>query len=156
MVPDPLQGWFRTAISRPTGAGDPAPALLRLHGPGLPDLHARLRRGVRAADALHLDGADTAWLCVPAPASLGVRLALRFGLLAAGRMALASGQGARVSVCLVGVDPARPADALAALQSLPTELGADAGLALHALAGPWGPGWRCALPWPAARLLVAA
>jgi hypothetical protein len=155
LVPDPLQRWFQSAIGRPAGAGDPPHALLRLHAPGLEDLPARLRRGVRAADALHLDGGDTAWLCVPASGPLAVRLALRFGLLAAGRLAVASGPTARVRVCLLGVDPARPAEALAALQALAPDTAPAAGLALHTLAGPWGPAWQCTLPWPAARLLVA-
>jgi CheY-like chemotaxis protein len=155
LVPDPLQRWFQSAIGRPAGAGDPPPALLRLHAPGLEDLPARLRRGVRAADALHLGGGDTAWLCVPASGPLAVRLALRFGLLAAGRLAVASGPAARVGVCLQGVDPARPAEALAALQALPPAAAPAAGLALRTLAGPWGPAWQCTLPWPAVRLLVA-
>jgi CheY-like chemotaxis protein len=155
-TPDPLERWFRAATSRRVAAGDAPPALLRLHAPGLGELHARLRRGVRAADALHLDEADLAWLCVPASGPLALRLAVRFGLLAAGRLAIASGAAARVSVCLVGVDPARPSEALDAFRALPLDAPPMPGLAVRAVAGPWGPAWQCTLPWPAARLLVFA
>ncbi|MCZ8104770.1 MAG: response regulator [Burkholderiales bacterium] len=155
-TPDPLERWFRAAASRPAAAGEAPPALLRLHAPGLGELHARLRRGVRAADALHLDDADLAWLCVPASGPLALRLAVRFGLLAAGRLATASGAAARVSVCLVGVDPARRSETLEALRALPLEAPPAPGLAMRAVAGPWGPAWQCTLPWPAARLLVCA
>ncbi len=156
LVPDPLHRWFEAAIGRPGAPGDAPPALLRLYAPGLDALPARLRRGVRSADALHVEDADTAWLCVPASGPLALRLALRFGLLAAGRLAVgAAPQAARVSVCLQGVDTARPAEALAALQALAPEAVAGAGLAVRALAGPWGPAWHCTLPWPAVRLLIA-
>jgi len=158
-VPDPLVRWFDSAAERPLSPGDAPFVLIRLHAPGLAELPARLRRGVRSADALHVDGADTAWLCVPASAALAVRLSLRFGLLAAGRFALAPGTaGARVEVSVRSVDPARPADALAALRASPPQPplpGAMAGLQLRSLAGPAGPAWQCVLPWPAVRLLVA-
>jgi hypothetical protein len=111
---------------------------------------------VRAADALHLDDADLAWLCVPASGPLALRLAVRFGLLAAGRLAIASGPAARVSVCMIGVDPARPGEALGALRALPLETPPMPGLGMRAVSGPWGPAWQCTLPWPAARLLVSA
>jgi CheY-like chemotaxis protein len=155
-APDPLERWFRAATGRPAAAGEAPPALLRLHAPGLGELHARLRRGVRAADALHLDDADLAWLCVPASGPLALRLAVRFGLLAAGRLAISSGPAARVSVCMIGVDPARPGEALGALRTLPLETPPMPGLAMRAVSGPWGPAWQCTLPWPAARLLVSA
>ncbi len=161
-APDPLRSWLDAAVARSAAGAAPAadapPVLLRLHAPGLDALPARLRRGVRSADALHLEGADTAWLCVPASEALALRLALRFGLLAAGRQALESGPAAaRVAVCLQGIDPERAADALAALRALPPDIPAEPGLSVHVLAGPGGEGagWRCALPWPAARLLIA-
>jgi DNA-binding NarL/FixJ family response regulator len=155
LVPDPLPRWFQAATGR-HAAGDAAPVLLRLYAPGLDDLPARLRRGVRSADALHVDGPDTAWLCVPATGPVALRLALRFGLLAAGRPAGTSGlPGARVTICLHAVDPQRPGAALAALQSEGADLPGGAGLSIRAFAGAWGPGWDANLPWPAVRMLVA-
>ena len=153
---DPLRRWFEVAIARPSSPGDAPPALLRLDAPGLDAVPARLRRGVRAADALHVDGVDAAWLCVPASGPLALRLALRFGLLAAGRLAAVAGPAqAGVSVCLHAVDPARPGDALEALRALTPWAPPSAGLSLRVLAGPWGPAWQCGLPWPAVRLLVS-
>ncbi len=157
---DSLERWLEAATARPAATpasvADLPAVLLRLHAPGLDALPARLRRGVRSADALHVEGADTAWLCVPASPALALRLALRFGLLAAGRQALGSGPAAaRVAVCLLELDPDRPADALAALRDLPPDLPVEPGLSVHALEGPGSEGWRCALPWPAVRLLVA-
>lgn len=155
LVPDPLHRWFVAALARPAAAGDAPHALLRLHAPGLDDLPARLRRGVRGADALHVDGTDTAWLCVPASATLALRLGIRFGLLAAGRQAGAAGaSAARVSVCLQPVDPQHAVDALATLRVAPPGLPEPGGLAIGVGVGAWGPAWRCTLPWPAARLLI--
>lgn len=160
VAPDPLRPWLDAAVARSAAGAAPAadlrPVLLRLHAPGLDGLPARLRRGVRAADALHVEGADTAWLCVPASEALALRLALRFGLLAAGRQALESGAAAaRVAVWLLEIDPERAADALAALRSLPSDIPAEPGLSVHVLPAPGAEGWRCVFPWPAARLLIA-
>jgi CheY-like chemotaxis protein len=158
LVPDPLPRWFAAAAAAAGRAGTAAeatPALIRMFSPGLDDLPARLRRGVRAADALFVESVDTAWLCVPASAATALRLALRFGLLAAGRQAAASGTAAaRVSMCLHPVDPQRSGDALAALLASPPELAAAGGLTVRAFAGAWGPAWQCTLPWPAVRMLA--
>ena len=158
LVPDPLPRWFAAAAAAAGRAGasaEAAPALIRMSSPGLDDLPARLRRGVRAADALFVESVDTAWLCVPASAATALRLALRFGLLAAGRQAGASGTAAaRVSMCLHPVDPLRSGDALAALLASPPEPAAAGGLTVRAFAGAWGPSWQCTLPWPAVRLLA--
>jgi CheY-like chemotaxis protein len=155
LVPDPVPRWFAAAAGRPVAAGEAAPALIRMHAPGLDDLPARLRRGVRAADALFVESADTAWLCVPATAATALRLSLRFGLLAAGRQAHApGGAAARVTMCMHPVDPLLPGTALAALLAAPPQPPAGGGLAVRAFAGAWGPGWQCALPWPAVRLLA--
>jgi CheY-like chemotaxis protein len=155
LVPDPVPRWFAAAAGRPVAAGEAAPALIRMHAPGLDDLPARLRRGVRAADALFVESADTAWLCVPATAAMALRLSLRFGLLAAGRQAHApGGAAARVSMCMHPVDPLLPGPGLAALLAAPPQPPAGGGLAVRAFAGAWGPAWQCALPWPAVRLLA--
>lgn len=150
LVPDPLQRWFSGAVGRVV-PGDVSPVLVRLHAPGLDELPARLRRGVRGADALHVDGADTAWLCVPAAPAVGLRLALRFGLLAAGRQAA----DARIAVCLQPVEMARAAEALAALQASVPAPAAQPGIAVRVTEGPWGASWHCELPWAAVRLMVA-
>jgi CheY-like chemotaxis protein len=152
-VPDPLQRWFASAVGRHAAPCEVPPVLVRLHASGLDDLPARLRRGVRSADALHVDGSDTAWLCVNASAALALRLALRFGLLAAGRQAPAA--GARIEVCIQTVDPALPDDALATLQASAPQRPDFAGLSLRCGAGRWGSAWECQLPWAAARLLIA-
>jgi len=138
LVPDPVPRWFAAAAGRPVAAGEAAPALIRMHAPGLDDLPARLRRG-----------------CVPATAAMALRLSLRFGLLAAGRQAHApGGAAARVSMCMHPVDPLLPGPALAALLAAPPQPPAGGGLAVRAFAGAWGPAWQCALPWPAVRLLA--
>lgn len=152
LVPDPLQRWFLAAVGR-TAPGEAAPVLVRLHAPGLDELPARLRRGVRGADALHVDGVDTAWLCVPASAAVGLRLALRFGLLAAGRQA-SGAPGARIAVCVQPVEPARPLPALAAVQSSVPTPAVEPGIAVRVGDGAWGAPWRCDIPWAAVRLLV--
>jgi CheY-like chemotaxis protein len=155
LVADPLQRWFVATIDRIQATGDASPVLIRLHAAGLDDLPARLQRGVRAADALHLDGADTAWLCVPAPAPLALRLALRFALLAAGRPTPGQPLRCPIEVCLQAVDPARVQDALTALQACAPAKPAAAGVSLRCGAGVWGPAWACAVPWAAARLLMS-
>jgi CheY-like chemotaxis protein len=155
LVPDPLPRWFAAAAAAAGASAEAPPSLIRMHSPGLADLPARLRRGVRSADALFVESVDTAWLCVPASAATALRLALRFGLLAAGRQAAASGvAAARVSMCLHPVDPLRPGDALAALLASASEPAAAGGLTVRAFAGAWGPAWQCTLPWPAVRLLA--
>ena len=151
---DPRQVWYDAAV-RPGNAGDATPALLRLHAPGLVDLPARLRRGIRAADALYVDGTDTAWLCVPATGPLAMRLALRFAMLAAGRAAGGGATPPRVSIDLHPVDPSQPHVALATLLAGADRALPEAGLAVQAHAGAWGPGWQCTLPWAAVRLLIA-
>ncbi|RPH44868.1 MAG: response regulator [Burkholderiales bacterium] len=156
LVPDPVPRWFAAAAGRPVAAGEAAPALIRMHAPGLDDLPARLRRGVRAADALFVESVDTAWLCVPASAATALRLSMRFALLAAGRHAHApGGTAARVSMCMHPVDPLKPGDALAGLLASPPEPTGAGGLTVRAFAGAWGPAWQCTLPWPAVRLLAA-
>jgi CheY-like chemotaxis protein len=158
LVPDSLPRWFAAASVAAGRAGaspEASPSLIRMHSPGLGDMPARLRRGVRAADALFVESVDTAWLCVPASAATALRLAMRFGLLAAGRQAAASGMAAaRVSMCLHPVDPPRPGEALAALLAAAPEPAAAGGLTVRAFAGAWGPAWQCTLPWPAVRLLA--
>ena len=159
LVPDPLPRWFAAAAAAAAGragaSAEAPPSLIRMHSPGLDDLPARLRRGVRAADALFVESVDTAWLCVPASVATALRLALRFGLLAAGRQAAASGMAiARVSMCLHPVDPLRPGDALAALLASAPEPAAAGGLTVRAFAGARGSAWQCTLPWPAVRLLA--
>jgi hypothetical protein len=158
LVHDSLPRWFAAAAAAAGRAGASAeapPSLIRMHSPGLDDLPARLRRGVRAADALFVESVDTAWLCVPASVATALRLALRCGLLAAGRQAAASGTAAaRVSMCLHPVDPLRPGDALAALLASAPEPAAAGGLTVRAFAGARGSAWQCTLPWPAVRLLA--
>jgi CheY-like chemotaxis protein len=153
LVSDPLLRWYQAAPGRPAPSADAPAVLVRLHAAGLLDLPARLRRGVRSADALHVDDCDTAWLCVNASAALSVRLALRFGLLAAGRQAHAT--GARVEVSIQVVDPARPDDALAMLRASAPRRADLAGLSLRYGAGPGETAWECQLPWAAARLLIS-
>jgi DNA-binding NarL/FixJ family response regulator len=155
LVPDPLQRWLQVAVARHATADGNPTVLFRLHAPGLADLPARLRRGVRSADALHLeDGSALAWLCLPAAAPLAVRLALRFGLLAAGRQATLSGAAApRIEVSLRALDPVRAGAVLAELRQREADA-TPSGLTLDVAAGPWGASWQCTLPWPAARLLV--
>lgn len=156
LEPDPVPRWFAAVEGRVMAGGEVPPSMIRLHAPGLDDVPARLRRGVRAADALFIESGDTAWLCVPASAATALRLALRFGLLAGGRQAHATdGATARVSVCMHPVDPLRPGDALAALLSAPPELHSAGGLSIRAFPGAWGPAWQCTLPWPMVRLQVA-
>ena len=153
-VPEPIPNWYAGVIERAAAAGDAGLVLVRLHAPALDDLPARLRRGVRSADALRVESAHTAWLCVPATSSAALRLAMRFGLLAAGRLALADpGQAARVSLCLRPIDPAHPQDALVDLMASPPPAAAG-GCTLRVLAGAWGPAWTSTLPWPAVRMLV--
>ena len=153
-VSDPRRDWFEAAV-RPVNGADASPALLRLHAPGLVDLPARLRRGIRAADALYVDGADAAWLCVPASGSLAMRLALRFAMLAAGRAVSAGTAHARVSIDLHTVDPTDPVAALTALVDTAGCPLPESGLAVCAHEGSWGPAWQCTLPWAAVRLLIA-
>jgi hypothetical protein len=154
-VPDPLAHWLQRLLAAQR-TDDTSLALLRLHAPGLPELPARLRRGVRAADALYQETEDTAWLCLPASAALAVRLALRFALLAGGRAADGAGERARVGVTLYALDPRNALAELAAAAVQPVRVGAPGQIALDCHAAAWGPAWTCDLPWPAARLMVAA
>lgn len=154
-VPDPLAHWLQRLLAAQR-TDDASLALLRLHAPGLPELPARLRRGVRAADALYQETEDTAWLCLPASAALAVRLALRFALLAGGRAADGAGERARVGVTLYALDPRNALAELAAAAVQPVRVGAPGQVALDCHAAAWGPAWTCDLPWPAARLMVAA
>jgi CheY-like chemotaxis protein len=154
LVPeDPLQSWFQAAFARisPTPA---APAVLyRVSAPKTPDLTARLRAGIRSADALYLDGPDAGWLCACGPYSQTVRLGLRFALLAAGRQAGAQLDGPRIDLCMQPVDPSRTLGALASLTRTPPSIASPNGPSIRALPGLWGPGWQCELPWEAVRLL---
>jgi len=155
LVPeDPLQTWFAAALARisPTPA---APAVLyRVSAPGMPDLTARLRAGIRSADALYLDGLDAGWLCACGPYSQTVRLGLRFALLAAGRNAGAQHDGPRIDLCMQPVDTSQPLGALANLARTAPSSATPAGPGIRALPGLWGPGWQCELPWEAVRLLA--
>lgn len=151
LVPDPLPRWLHATAERIAATGEGPAALLRLHAPGMAELPARLRRGVRAADALHVETSDTAWLCMPATPALAVRLAVRFGLLAAGR---ASTPHARVSVCVGAIDVAGPSACVDALRVRAPTLPDAPGLALGTGEDDEAGGWRCLLPWPAARLLI--
>jgi DNA-binding NarL/FixJ family response regulator len=154
LVPeDPLQSWFQAAFARisPTPA---APAVLyRVSAPKMPDLTARLRAGIRSADALYLDGLDAGWLCACGPYSQTVRLGLRFALLAAGRQAGAPLDGPRIALCMQPVDPSRTLGALASLTRTAPSIASPKGPSIRALPGLWGPGWQCELPWEAVRLL---
>jgi CheY-like chemotaxis protein len=153
VVPDPLQRWLRHQLSAPVADGSHR-VLIRLHAPGFDDLAARLRRGVRAADAVHQDGADLAWLFVAASAPVAVKLSLRFGLLAAGRGVGDAGNAASVVVSMLAVDRMDPAAALAALQDAPAVLPPPGRIAVDCAAGAWGAAWHFDVPWAAARLLI--
>lgn len=155
LVPeDPLQRWFQAAFARisPTAA---APAVLyRVTAPGMADLTARLRSGIRSADTLYLDGPESGWLCACGPFSQTVRLGLRFALLAAGRQAGAQQNGPLIKLCIQPVDTSHTLGALAAMARI-TPTGASAsGPTIRVLPGLWGPGWQCELPWEAVRLLA--
>jgi CheY-like chemotaxis protein len=154
LVPeDPLHTWFQAALARisPTPA---APAVLyRVSAPGLPDLTARLRAGIRSADALYLDGLDAGWLCACGPHSQTVRLGLRFALLAAGRQAGAQHDSPRIDLCMQPVDPSHTLGALASLARTAPLNANPAGPSIRVLPGLWGAGWQCDLPWEAVRLL---
>jgi CheY-like chemotaxis protein len=153
--PGEVPGWFASVLARPAPAADAGYVLVRLHAPGLVDLPARLRRGVRSADSLRIESSDTAWLCVPAAPSAALRLGLRFGLLAAGRHAVPDGPGAaRATLCLHPVDPVHPQHALIDLMAAPPETPAAGGCVVRVFAGAWGPGWSSTLPWQALRMLV--
>ena len=155
LVPeDPLQSWFQAAVARisPTPA---APAVLyRVTAPGMADLSARLRSGIRSADALYLDGIESGWLCACGPFSQTVRLGLRFALLAAGRQAGARQTGPCIELCMQPVDTAHTLGALAAMARVGPMGASDRGPTVRALPGLWGPGWQCELPWEAVRLLA--
>jgi len=154
LVPeDPLQGWFQAALARisPTPA---APAVLyRVSAPGMPDLTARLRAGIRSVDALYLDGIDAGWLCACGPYSQTVRLGLRFALLAAGRQAGAQHDSPRIDLCMQPIDPSHTLGALASIARTAPSNASPTGPGIRALPGLWGPGWQCELPWEAVRLL---
>ena len=155
LVPgDPLQVWFQAALARisPTPV---APAVLyRVSAPKMPDLTARLRAGIRSADALYLDGLHAGWLCACGPYSQTVRLGLRFALLAAGRQASAQHDGPLIDLCMQPVDPSQTLDALANLARAAPSIASSKGPGIRALPGLWGPGWQCELPWDAVRLLA--
>ncbi len=155
LVPeDPLQSWFQAAVARisPTPA---APAVLyRVTAPGMTDLTARLRSGIRSADALYLDGIESGWLCACGPFSQTVRLGLRFALLAAGRQAGAHQNGPRIELCMQPIDTSRTLGALAAMARIAPTGASAKGPTIRALPGLWGPGWQCELPWEAVRLLA--
>jgi DNA-binding NarL/FixJ family response regulator len=152
-VQDPLQRWFlHQLIGLTPGSGEPV--LIRLHAPNLDDLPSRLRRGVRAADALHQDGPDTAWLFVTAAAPIALKLAFRFGLLAAGRSAAEPGSMQTALVSMLPVDVADPTVALAGLRAMPMRVPPAGRVAVECGAGAWGAPWRFDVPWAAARLLI--
>lgn len=150
-----LQDWLMAVYGRMSPSVDAPAVVFRLHAQGAEDLPERLKRGIRAADALYLDSAETAWLCAAGSAAHALRLALRFGVLAAGREAAHLPLGARIEVCLQLIDPTRPLACLAALHGAVRSLPQFPGLAVRAGAGGWGPAWDCQLPWAAARLLVS-
>lgn len=150
-----LQDWLMSVYGRMTPSVDAPAVVFRLHAQGVEELPERLKRGIRAADALYLESAETAWLCAAGSAAHALRLALRFGVLAAGREAAHQPLGARIEVCLQLVDPTRPLACLAALHSANLSLPLSPGLAVRAGSGGWGPAWDCQLPWAVARLLVS-
>ena len=150
-----LQDWLMSVFGRLRPTVEAPAVLYRLHAVGIDDVPGRLRRGIRAADALHLDESGTAWLCAAGTASHALRLALRFGVLAAGREAASGASGARVEVCVHPIDPLQPLACLNHLQDREAALPLSAGLAIRSAAGGWGLAWDCQLPWPAARLLVS-
>lgn len=154
LVPeDPLQSWFLAALARISLTPGAPAVLYRVSAPGMPDLTARLRAGIRSADALYLDGLDAGWLCACGPYSQTVRLGLRFALLAAGRQAGAQHDSPRIDLCMQPVDPSQSLGALASLARTAPLNANPAGPSIRALPGLWGRGWQCELPWEAVRLL---
>jgi CheY-like chemotaxis protein len=150
-----LEDWLISVFSKMKPGIDAPAVVFRLHAEGVDALQSRLKRGIRSADALFLDGDHTAWLCATGSAAHSLRLALRFAVLAAGREAGASALGARIEVCLQPVDPIQPLECLAVLSRREPGLPLSSGLSIRSAAAGWGPAWDCQLPWPAARLLLA-
>ncbi len=155
-----LHDWLLTVFGRLSPSVQTPGVVFRLHAQGVDDLPGRLRRGIRAADALHLeeplsDATQTAWLCAVGSSSHALRLALRFAVLAAGREAAAGSIGARIEVCLQPIDPLQPLACLQVLGHAAPVLPLSPGMAMRCAAGGWGCAWECQLPWPAARLLVS-
>lgn len=156
-----LHDWLLAVFGRLQPSVQTPAVVFRLHAQGVDDLPGRLRRGIRAADALHLndlsnDATQTAWLCASGSASHVLRLALRFAVLAAGREAAPGSIGARIEVCMQPIDPLQPLACLQTLAGRHPVLPLSAGLSVRCAAGGWGAAWDCQLPWPAARLLVSA
>jgi len=154
-APEALPDWLRRTVAGGS-PGTAAPVLIRVHAAGADGLPQRLRRGVRSEPALYVAGPHTAWLCVPATAPLAVRLALRLGLLAAGRPDPAQ---PHEPVVQVGIRAVPLDDPLAAIERLDAAAAVlrrpDPGL--HLAGGPEsaGSGWECRLPWGLVRLLLS-
>lgn len=149
-----LEDWLISVFSKMKPGIDAPAVVFRLYAQGVEELPSRLKRGIRAADALFLDGSHTAWLCATGSAAHSLRLALRFAVLAAGREAGTAPAGARIEVCLQPVDPIQPLECLSVLSRREPSLPLSSGLSIRSAAAGWGPAWECQLPWPAARLLL--
>ncbi len=149
-----LEDWLIGVFSRMSPGIDAPAVVFRLYADGVDELQSRLKRGIRAADALFLEGEQTAWLCATGSAAHSLRLALRFAVLAAGREAGVAPAGARIEVCLQPIDPLQPLACLALLSGREASLPLSSGLSIRSAAAAWGPAWDCQLPWPAARLLL--
>jgi CheY-like chemotaxis protein len=159
-VQQALHDWLLAVFGRLNPSVQTPGVVFRLHAQGVDDLPGRLRRGIRAADALHLeaplaDATQTAWLCAVGSSSHALRLALRFAVLAAGREAAPGSIGARIEVCLQPIDPLQPLACLQVLGQAVPVLPLSPGMAMRCAASGWGSAWECQLPWPAARLLVS-
>ena len=155
-----LHDWLLAVFGRLSPSVQTPGVVFRLHAQGVDDLPGRLRRGIRAADALHLndplsDATQTAWLCAVGSSSHALRLALRFAVLAAGREAAPGSIGARIEVCLQPIDPLQPLACLQVLGQATPVLPLSPGMAMRCAASGYEGAWECQLPWPAARLLVS-
>lgn len=155
-----LHDWLLAVFGRLSPSVQTPGVVFRLHAQGVDDLPGRLRRGIRAADALHLndplsDATQTAWLCAVGSSSHALRLALRFAVLAAGREAAPGSIGARIEVCLQPIDPLQPLACLQVLGQAAPVLPLSPGMAIRCAASGYEGAWECQLPWPAARLLVS-
>jgi len=151
---DPLSEWLRRAGASASAASTSV-VLIRVHAPDAHSLPERLRRGVRQEAVLHVADPDIAWLCVPAGAQLAVRLSLRLGLLAAGRIDRAYPRDPIVRVGLRAVSVDDPDAAATMLEASAAACPRpEPGLHLAAAPGVAGEGWECRLPWGLVRLLV--